>query len=335
MKNNMKSSILLFLVIALLLNSCLPKCDDYIEGSLPETAVNLEEFNSEYDDYNSTAAPQGSYIPLCFSTNRNSEGENFDIVYEPMSINFDKITGNITVLNNFDSWESYHNEFKVLQNALDIINTDGDELGPYFLLNRNTSFGDYYFLFMYASNTGGDFQIGFTYNSNSTSDFELSQEIAFLNSPYDDLYPAFDMYYRKIYFCSDRNNDVFNIYSAEIIRDVEQLVAELTDNPEREITLNETLSSDYNDKCPYIYGRAMVFTSDRPGGEGGYDLYYSIFTEDEWSEPVNFGPDINSPYDEYRPIIVNDGVDYYNDMMIFSSNRPGGKGGFDLYYVGI
>jgi hypothetical protein len=327
--------LILIIVISLSLDSCLPKCDDYIEGSLPEIAVNLEEFNSEYDDYNSTAVPQGAFIPFCFSTNRNSEGDNFDIVYEPMSIGLDEITEEITVLNNDDNWESYNEEFMVVQNALDQINSDGDELGPYFLLNQNSFFTDYYFLFMYASDEGGDFQISFTYNTISDEDFVESHEIEFLNSPYDDLYPIFNMYYTKMFFCSNRDDDIFNIYSADIIRDIEQLLTELTDPEEREITLNETLSSDYNDKCPYIYGRLMVFASDRPGGEGGYDLYYSINSNEQWSEPVNFGPDINSPYDEYRPILINDAIDYYKDMMVFSSNRPGGKGGFDLYYVGI
>ncbi len=326
--------IFLFFVISFILNSCLPTCDEYPEGSLPVTPVNMDEFNSEYDDYNSTAVPLGAFIPFCFSTNRNSEGENFDIVYEPMSINLDEITGNITVLNNFDNWAAYQNEFKVLQNALDSINSDGNELGPYFILNKTSYSSNYYFLFMYASDAEGDFQIGFTYNDNS-SDFEECQEIKFLNSPYDDLYPSFNMYYSKIYFCSNRDNDVFNIYSTNIIRDVEQLVAELADTTEREIILNEILSSDYNDKCPFIYGRLMVFTSDRPGGEGGFDLYYSVYDEGEWSEPVNFGPNINSQYDEYRPIIVNEAVDYNRDMIIFSSNRPGGNGGFDLYYAGI
>ena len=40
--------------------------------------------------------------------------------------------------------------------------------------------------------------------------------------------------------------------------------------------------------------------------------------------PVNLGPTINSPYKEYTPYI--DG-----DLIYFSSNRPGGKGGFDIY----
>lgn len=39
--------------------------------------------------------------------------------------------------------------------------------------------------------------------------------------------------------------------------------------------------------------------------------------------------------DEYRPIVRSDKWKFDNNMMIFSSNRPGGKGGFDLYFVGI
>ena len=45
----------------------------------------------------------------------------------------------------------------------------------------------------------------------------------------------------------------------------------------------------------------MVFTSNRQGGFGGFDLWYSIFDGTEWSEPKNFGERINTEYDEYRP----------------------------------
>ena len=79
----------------------------------------------------------------------------------------------------------------------------------------------------------------------------------------------------------------------------------------------------------------MVFTSNRPGGMGGYDLFYSFYENGTWSTPVNFGDKINTPYDEYRPIVKSYGYEFTNDFMIFSSNRPGGQGGFDLYYVGI
>jgi hypothetical protein len=78
----------------------------------------------------------------------------------------------------------------------------------------------------------------------------------------------------------------------------------------------------------------MVFVSNRPGGLGGYDLWYSKLINNSWSKPINFGSPINTKYDEYRPIIVKY-KDIRNDLMIFSSNRPGGFGGFDLYYIGI
>ena len=93
------------------------------------------------------------------------------------------------------------------------------------------------------------------------------------------------------------------------------------------------LSSNSNDKCPSINGNIIVFASDRDGGYGGYDLYYSQFINNQWSTPVNFGDKINSSSDEYRPITFS--FFNYFDLMIFSSNRPGGKGGFDLYCVKI
>lgn len=79
----------------------------------------------------------------------------------------------------------------------------------------------------------------------------------------------------------------------------------------------------------------FCFSSNRNSNGANYDISYSFFENGNWSEPVNFGEDINSEYDEYRPIVRSKPWEFDNDMMIFSSNRPGGKGGFDLYFVGI
>jgi len=78
----------------------------------------------------------------------------------------------------------------------------------------------------------------------------------------------------------------------------------------------------------------MVFSSNRPGGLGGYDLYYSTLKGGKWSSPVNMGPRINTSSDEYRPVIGTS-PDFTNMYLMFSSNRPGGKGGFDLYFTGV
>ena len=100
------------------------------------------------------------------------------------------------------------------------------------------------------------------------------------------------------------------------------------------VVATDSINSDYNDKCPYVMDTLMVFTSDRPGGMGGFDLYYSVMSNGKWSTARNFGPDINTEYNEYRPL-SGYGSRFTNKFILFSSDRPGGKGGYDLYFAGI
>ena len=75
-------------------------------------------------------------------------------------------------------------------------------------------------------------------------------------------------------------------------------------------------------------GRYMYFTAcDRPSGSGSCDLYFSAFNDGKWSEPYNLRSPVNSPYWESQPSISADGK-----TLFFSSNRPGGMGGKDLWY---
>lgn len=85
----MKNGIYLFITFILFTTSSCERTFGgykYEEGSLPESPVNLTEFNTEHDDYNSTAPTLGELIPFCFSTNRNKNGVEFDIIYEPMNV---------------------------------------------------------------------------------------------------------------------------------------------------------------------------------------------------------------------------------------------------------
>jgi len=113
------------------------------------------------------------------------------------------------------------------------------------------------------------------------------------------------------------------------------LIQALEETEVHDIRRDSVLSGNSDDKCPFIFENTLVFTSNREGGFGGFDLYYSKYREGQWSVPVNFGEEINSEYDEYRPILFDEGVDNNRNMMVFSSNRPGGLGGFDLYFVGV
>lgn len=323
-------------MFVLILNSCGidPNGYKYNQGSLPDSPVNLEAFNSEYDDYNSTAPTLGRLIPFCFSTNRNSQGKTFDVIYEPMNVNFDKTSGILKVTNEYSNWGIYAADYGIIKNGLNIINTASNEFGPYLFINRNSRDTGFDFLLMFATDVNGNFEINYTFNKDK-SDFSDTKPVQFLNTKFNDLYPSFNSDLSKIYFCSDRENGNFNIFHVNIDNTTKEMNKVLSDTVSKVVYKDEILSGNYDDKCPYIFDNMMVFTSNRPGGFGGYDLYYSRFENGSWSAPVNFGSKINTTSDEYRPILFEPEVDNERHMMVFSSDRTGGKGGFDLYFVGV
>ncbi len=73
-------------------------------------------------------------------------------------------------------------------------------------------------------------------------------------------------------------------------------------------------------------GQRMYFTSDRPGGVGGTDIWWCERQgKSEWGAPVNAGNEVNTEGDEMFPFIAADGTLY------FSSEGQAGLGGFDLF----
>jgi hypothetical protein len=75
--------------------------------------------------------------------------------------------------------------------------------------------------------------------------------------------------------------------------------------------------------------RSLFFSSGRPGGFGGFDLWGSerASVDEEWGEPQNLGAHVNSPLDEYGPALSPD-----EHVLYFASfNRAEGYGDFDLY----
>jgi len=77
-------------------------------------------------------------------------------------------------------------------------------------------------------------------------------------------------------------------------------------------------------------GLELYFECNRPGTRGDYDIWMT--TRDtitaSWDPPHNLGAPVNGPYWDYGPFITRDGLTLY-----FSSNRPGGSGGADIYFA--
>jgi WD40 repeat protein len=95
--------------------------------------------------------------------------------------------------------------------------------------------------------------------------------------------------------------------------------------------LNE-FGSDVNTKyheshaCLSGDGHALFFTSDRPGGFGGSDIYRCLkLPNGKWSKALNMGPTINTEYDEDGAFIHPDGFEFF-----FSSKGHKTIGGFDI-----
>ncbi|MBK8805815.1 MAG: PD40 domain-containing protein [Bacteroidales bacterium] len=90
---------------------------------------------------------------------------------------------------------------------------------------------------------------------------------------------------------------------------------------------------DINDKksiessgCLSDSGDTLYFSSDRLGGFGGFDLYYSLKIGDGWGIPQNLGTKINTPFDEEFPNISQNGK-----LLYFASNGPSSMGGHDIF----
>ncbi len=92
------------------------------------------------------------------------------------------------------------------------------------------------------------------------------------------------------------------------------------------------VNTDADDMQPYIRrdGRELVFASNRPGGQGSFDIW-SASRESvaaPWSTPVNLGSNVNSAASESRPSLSWDGT-----MLLFGTTRPGVEGASDIFYT--
>lgn len=91
-----------------------------------------------------------------------------------------------------------------------------------------------------------------------------------------------------------------------------------------------SINSKYSEKQPCLSadGKTLYFSSDRKGGFGEMDIWYSEINERGlWSNPINMDSIINTKYSEESPFIHPDNRTFY-----FSSNGHWGLGMHDIFY---
>lgn len=161
---------------------------------------------------------------------------------------------------------------------------------------------------------------------NWSAPVELAQHR--INSEYNESGASFSGDGIKIYFVSDNpyaNRGGTDLYFSGRIntRHVEEWG--------NASTAGKEVNTPYNEGCIFIHpdGKTLFFSSQGFNSMGGYDLFMCTRLPGRWSEPVNLGYPVNTPYDEKYISVSASGKHGY----ISSNRKKDTEGGYDIYKV--
>ena len=124
---------------------------------------------------------------------------------------------------------------------------------------------------------------------------------------------------KTIYFVSDMPGGLGgkDIYMTQALSETEW------SKPEN---LGEKINTPYDEEGIFVSGDTMYFGSKGHNSMGDFDIFMTYKSNNQWSQPVNIGLPFNSPFNDL----------YYfksGEVAYVSSDRTGGKGGFDIYKI--
>lgn len=92
------------------------------------------------------------------------------------------------------------------------------------------------------------------------------------------------------------------------------------------VNAGQPLNTKGNEEGLFMIGDTLFFSSDGFSDNRNFDIYYSVRVKGEWQDPVPLATPVNSPFNDLY--YVKSGSEQF-----FSSDRPGGMGGLDLYMI--
>jgi hypothetical protein len=297
------------LVLTIGLIGCDPYASwpDYLIDIYP-AVYNLAEMNTQYDDYNSAPPPQSKYprsqvndLVFVYSTNSGTEGKNFDIWrgrlrFEQKS----RLKGqtNPALAIKTERIASF------LPNET---NSAANEFGPYFFFIPKPQD-------IFVSPPPSD------HNTFSTMGFNLKADTSLPFTETLSKKSDTDLIGDNLYFFSSDRKKKLDIYYYNPKTGLKEFFGNKEDSNESYIS--------------YDYKRnVLYFASDRDGGK--YHIYKyenktrsfdfeKLFANPELAKDIVKADEFNSVGNDTCPVVVG-------DRMIFASDRPGTRGGYDIY----
>ncbi len=279
-----------------------------------EVIVTIENspFNSKYSDF-------GSYVynnTLYFASARDESNKVYNWNKEPF-LNLYEVT--VTEDNNSQSY-SYSSPIEI--NA-DKVNTDYHE-ASIAITNDGKS--------LYFTRDNVNKRNRLKYDKEGTTHLKIykatlveSQWANVVELPFnDDIFstghPALSVDNKTLYFVSDREGSIgqTDIYSVAINKN---------GTYGKPKNLGKKINTEGREMFPFIsQDSTLHFSSDGYLNLGLLDIFKSNILKGDRSEPENMGAPYNSGYDDFAFYL-----DSTSQKGYFSSNRPNGKGGDDIY----
>lgn len=128
---------------------------------------------------------------------------------------------------------------------------------------------------------------------------------------------------KTIYFASDRMNGQGGL-------DIYKTTMQANGTWSAPVNLGPEVNSKANEDAPFIHPdqKTLFFTSDGHNTMGGRDIFVTRMVGDKWTSPENMGYPVNTTVNDNYFTLIADGTRGY-----FSSDRKGGMGGQDIYYI--
>ena len=271
---------------------------------------NLSQVNSPYPEYSPLISADES-IMMFTSRRNNTTGGTMDNVSD------------------FQYFEDVYVSYKV----------DGEWIAPVNLgppintMEHDATVGlspdgQSLFVYRFKMNDGGDIYQCELNGDNWSKPKHLGKNI---NTDYHESSACFSNDGRTMYFVTDKPEGAMGGRDMYVAR---------LDNPDAKIgskkrwgsafNLSTSLNTQYDEEGVFMHpdGKTLYFSSKGHGTMGGYDIFKSVKTDGEWSDPVNMGYPINTPDDDVFFVMSASGKHGY-----YASIKNDGKGEKDIYQI--